>query len=108
MAAIFHGHQTVPSPGTAVPLATGNVPVPANWITFFPRSVGGVANIGEVRIGGVPLAADAGAIPTGSGCPMRPGDSSVAWPQWGYDLRTIYVDADAPNSGDGVQYIFGL
>ena len=105
MAALYHGYKTSITPGAAVPLATGNVPVPATWIMFFPRIVGGVANVGEVRIGGVPNAADSGAIPSGSGCPMRPGDSSVAWPTASYDLRTIYLDLDS--SGDGIQYIWG-
>ena len=105
MAALYHGFKTSTTPGTAVPLATGLNPVPATWITFFPRIVAGVANTGEVRIGGVPNAGDNGAIPSGSGCPMRPGDSSVAWPTASYDLRTVYLDVDV--SGEGVQYIWG-
>ena len=105
MAALCHGYKISTTPGTAVPLATGDAPVPATWITFFPRIVGGTSNTGEVRIGGYPLAADSGAIPTGSGCPLHPGDASVAWPTASYDLRTIYLDVDS--SGDGLQYIYG-
>ena len=106
MAALYHGFKTSTTPGTAVPLATGTVPVPATWITFFPRVVSGTGNAGEVRIGGVPLAADSGAIPSGSGCPIRPGDASVAWPVQDYDLRSIFLDVN--QSGDGVQFVWGL
>lgn len=106
MAALYHGFKTSTTPGTAVPLATGLNPVPATWITFFPRIVAGVANTGQVRIGGVPNTADSGAIPSGSGAPIGPGDASVAWPVHDYDLRTLYLDVD--QSGDGVQFIYGL
>ena len=105
MAAIVAGFTTVTTPGKAVPLATGSVPVPANWITFWPRVVSGTSNTGEVRVGGPTVN---GAIPSGTGGRMSPGDSSVAWPHMGgsYDLRTVYVDGDS--GGDGVQWICGV
>jgi len=103
MAGIYHGFQTVASAGTAVPLATGSVGVYADYLVFFPRVVSGTPNVGEIRIGGKPPSGNN--IPTGSGMRLLPGDAGVAWPIPGYDLRTIYVDAD--NSGDGVQYIYG-
>jgi hypothetical protein len=106
MAALFHGHTTVATPGTAVALAAGTSPVTASWISFWPRKADGSSNSDEVRVGGVPLDADAGAIPPGNGMPLGAGDAGVAWPQWGYDLRTVYVDADA--AGDGVSWVYGV
>lgn len=106
MAATIHGYKTVTAAGTAVPLATGSQPVPANWLTIYPRVVSGVSNVGEVRIGGIPTAPATG-IPSGSGARLSPGDAAVVWNTPGYfDLREIYVDAD--NNGDGVQWLGGV
>lgn len=105
---IYHGSKTVPAAGTAVPLSA--TPVKCQWITFFPRIVGGTSNTGEVRIGGrLQGAATAPAsIAQGTGMPLQPGDAGVAWPTGApgmYDLAQIYIDAD--NNNDGVQYIYG-
>jgi hypothetical protein len=47
------------------------------------------------------------AIPSGSGQPLQPGDSGVAWPANAYyDLNEIFIDAD--NANDGVQFVIGV
>jgi len=103
MAATYHGFVVVPTPGVAVPLASGPNPVAATFVSVYPREVAGVTNVGEVRLGGGP-----GSIPQGSGAPINPGDAAVVWPNSGtyWDLREIYVDAD--NANDGVQFLFGV
>jgi len=43
--------------------------------------------------------------------PIQPGDSAVAWPAGNrnpHNLADIYVDCDAGNDGDGVQWIAGV
>lgn len=110
---IYHGKATSTTPGVAVPLSTSHFH--ASFITIFPRIVSGVANVGEVRIGGMPTAADnitlngaVTSIPIGSGMPIEPGDAGVVWPMQGpnpIDIATVYMDVDT--SGDGVQFIYG-
>lgn len=105
---IYHGSKTVTAAGTAEPLSAASIR--CAWITFFSRRVNGVANTGEVRIGGRAQGQTIAptAIAAGTGCPLSPGDAAVAWPAGPpgmYDLAHVYVDADT--SGDGVQYIYG-
>ena len=103
---ISQGSQIVTTPGTAVNISTANTPV--SFITIFPRTVLGVGNTGEVRVGGRPPTSAAGAIPPGTGMPLQPGDAGVVWPFGGTaatQLSDIYIDAD--NANDGVQFLFG-
>jgi len=103
---ISHGYKTVTTAGTAVPLSATSQKI--SFITIYPRIVSGVSNTGQVRIGGLPLSGDSGAIPSGKGIPLNPGDAAVVWPLGATistDLSTVYVDAD--NNGDGVQFVWG-
>lgn len=111
---IHHGKTIVTSAGTAVPLTSTRTM--ASFVTIYPRIVGNATNAGEVRIGGNPTSASNGGtgttpknIPQGSGMPLSPGSAGVLWPMQAVtpvDLNTVYVDAD--NSGDGVQWIYGV
>ena len=110
---IYHGTKSVTTAGIAVPLSATRVPL--SWITFFPlQSLAHVANAGQIRIGGKPDISENGGtpgvttgIPSGSGMPLNPGDSGVAWPMMApqpLDLSTIYLDSDV--SADGVQFVY--
>lgn len=103
---IYHGFRTSTTPGVAIPISA--TPRKASFVTVYPRT----GNATEVRLGGNPALAENGgpgaAIPSGSGMPLNPGDSGVAWPMMAacpIDLMTIYFDPDT--SGDGVQFIYG-
>lgn len=110
---IYHGKATSTTPGVAVPLSTSHLH--ASFITIYPRTVSGVTNVGEIRVGGMPTSADnitlntaLTSIPTGTGMPLNPGDSGVMWSMPGpnpLDIATVYFDVD--NSGDGVQFVYG-
>ena len=110
---IYHGYAVSTTPGPAVPLSASHLH--ASFVTIYPRVVSGVANAGQVRLGGMPTAADnitlngaVTSIPTGTGIPLNPGDAGVVWPMMApnpLDIATIYFDVDT--SGDGVQFVFG-
>lgn len=104
---ISHGFAVVSAAGTAVQLLASTSPArPTGFITIYPRIVSGTPNVGEVRIGGIPLTGTS--IPSGSGAPLYPGDAAVVWPFGGnasVELQDLWVDAD--NNGDGVQFLFG-
>ena len=103
--AIHHGYKINSTPGTAEPLMPARTLI--SWVSAWPRHVDDTDNTGEVRLGGPPLDADAGAIPSGSGAPLNPGDAAVVWPAHGvnpYDLNQIYMDVD--QAEDGVQFVY--
>jgi virulence-associated protein VapD len=93
---VYDGNVTVTAAGTRQRIAT--VQTMANWITFQPLA----ANQGSVYLGGKTVSATSGVV-------ITTGDAYVTWPVADvamYDLREMWIDA--ANSGDGLQYIYGV
>ena len=85
------GRKTVPSAGTAVPLAS-STPASKAIITAL------AANGGTVVVGGPAVVAAPASI---QGTPLRPGDTLALDI---YNLAAVFLDAE--QSGDGVSFTY--